>query len=296
MMSRKLKSTKVIRINLSPEGQELRQNLLSLTEYHEKNEKAVKEIQYSPEGEPEQITCYEYDAKGYLISEEIKEGDETLVSKRTFEVDDNGRVEREFHHYSDGSVDTIDYGYNSLGQLVEKVVTDYEGEKESEEVFEYEGEHLVREAVVGGDGFLIRESLMAYSDEGLLDDITIRDLSEGAEVRKHYDYDEKSRRRGFVVYNENDELIERVLFKYDEKDRLSEVIDENRRQKNTTLLQYNDQGWVIKQEEYDLQGKLVSRVERVFEEDGRIVESKVFVNTSRSGMENYITRNEYTFY
>jgi YD repeat-containing protein len=128
MMSRKLKSTKVIRINLSPEGQELRQNLLSLTEYHEKNEKAVKEIQYSPEGEPEQITCYEYDAKGYLISEEIKEGDETLVSKRTFEVDDNGRVEREFHHYSDGSVDTIDYGYNSLGQLVEKVVTDYEGD------------------------------------------------------------------------------------------------------------------------------------------------------------------------
>lgn len=301
-MSRNLKSLSVVRRYYLPDDQgnektPLQEVIVSQILYHPEFEKPISEIHFSPEGEPEHIVNYQYDDQGFMIREENREGDQTISSQRTFEPDEKGRIGREYLHYADGSRDMVSYRYDEKGRLLQKVTTDEEGQEESREIFEYENELLLREALVEGEGFLVREKIMEYDSEGLLDEIIIRDFIEGSEVRKHYDYDEHNRRRGYVIFNENDEPVERVLFDYDDQGRLVQIVDETRRQKNTTHMQYNGKGEVVRQEEFDMNGGLISRIERSFEPGGRLVQSKVFTSSQgHSEGQWYIMRHEYSWY
>lgn len=293
-----MKSLSVYRKNIIPAtNTESEEVLLSYTEYHASNGKPVKEIQYDPQGELEHEVEYEYDDKGFLVREEMRDADGSLASKKTFEADDKGRRLKEYGHYADGSYDTITYYYDDQDQLVKKEAADDEGHIEYTQQFDYLQGKLVREATTDEDDQLTHESLMVYDDEGLLEESVVRDHIEGTEVRKEFVHDEKGLGKGYIAYNESDEPVERVVLKYDDKQQLIEVVDENRRQKNTTTMQYDDQGLVVKQEEYDLNGHLANRVERTYDDQGRILTSKVLVDRHGQGAAmGYIIRHKYAFY
>lgn len=297
-MAKRVKSLSVYRKNIIPAGNhESEEVLLSYTEYHASNGKPVKEIQYDPQGEPEHLVEYEYDSQGFMVLELMREADLSVSSRKTFEADQKGRRLKEHSHYADGSYDTITYTYDDNDQLVKKVAVDDEGQVEFTELFEYSDGRLVREAWLDEDDFLAKETLMQYDDEGLLDESVVRDLVEGTEIRKEFVHDEKGLGKGYVAYNENDEPVERVVLKYDDQGQLIEVVDENKRQKNTTHMEYDPQGMVVKQEEYDLNGQLVNRVERTYDDQGRILQSKVLVERQGQGAAmGYIMRHHYTFF
>jgi YD repeat-containing protein len=301
-MSKKLKSLTVYRRNIIPgnAGKEERQPeeiIISHTDYHESFDKPVKDIQYSHEGEPEQIIWFQYDANGFLVCEELQEGNGQMLSKKTFEVDPKGKIQKEMGHFADGAHDVTTYSYDEAGRLTEKVTIDEDGDLESKEIFEYEGEYLIRHAYMDSDDFLVKEVLMEYDEDGLIEQTIERDLHEGTEVRKEFEYDEKGQRRAYVVYNENDQVVEKVLLFHDESGRLTKVVDENRHEKNTTQMQYNQKGNVIQQEEYDRENNLLNRVERTFDEEGRMLESKIFIDQQGRGANQlYIMRNHYVFY
>ncbi len=297
-MAKSVKTLSVYRKNIIPAANhESEEVLLTTTEYHASHGKPLKEIQYSPEGEPEHVVEYEYDDHGFLVREEMREADSTLMSKKTFEADQKGRRFKEYGHYADGTYDAITFHYDDSDQLVRKVAVDEEGQTEFTELFEYQEGRLVREAVLDEDDFLASETLMHYDEEGHLEESVVRDLVEGTEVRKEFVHDDNGRGKGFVAYNENDEPVERVVLRYNDKGHLVEVVDENKRQKNTTSMEYDDQGLVVKQEEYDLNGHLVNRVERTYDDEGRILESKVLVDRPGQGdAMGYTMRHQYTFF
>lgn len=301
-MASTLKSLSVYRRNLMftklKDNQEYSDEVIvSQTHYHKQTSKPEKEIQYSQLGTPEHVVQYEYNDNGFLVKEEMYDGEGNVMSKRTFEADSQNRVMKEYGHYSDGTIDSIEFIYNDEGKLIEKIARDEEGAPESNETFEYEGDLLVRQTVVDAYGFLVRETLMEYDEDGLVEETIIRDLSEGIESRKEYDYNEKGLRTGYIVYNENDEPVERILLDYDDNGLLVKMVDENRRQKNTTIMEYDDTGEVVKQEEFDMHGKMINRVERRFDKQNRLLESKVFVDSPEHGVSyGYIMRNEYSFF
>lgn len=294
----KLLTQRTYKCPILPGGVEAEEVLLSETFYHPEFDKVVAERQYGQNGELEQLTEYAYDDQGFMVREVLKERDGSVMEEKTYEPhpDDPGRVGRELLHYADGSVDTLHYEYDGQGRLIRKVLVDSDGDPERIEVYAYENELLVAEAVLDGEETLQEEKEYTYDTSGRLTEVLHHNVFEDILIKRVNAYDENGHRESLVVYDRQEEPVERVLFENDEKGRPVKVIEENRSKKNTLHLRYDDNGMVAFQEEFDLHGRLVSRVERKHDEKGRLLQSKVKMEAPARGLSSeYLVRNEYEF-
>ncbi|MDX9942815.1 MAG: hypothetical protein RBS53_11400 [Bacteroidales bacterium] len=301
-MDRKIKSLSVYQKNLvlksseddAVEGEEY---LITRSTYEPVKGRLLEETQYSQDRQAEQITRNGYDDQGFLTSEELLDGAGNELEKRSFEPDDQGRIAREFIHYADGTADRIEYVYDEKGRVVKKEHFDDEGEHENTEVFTYEGDMVVREAMTDAEGELLSETVYTYREDGQLEELLVNKPEEETWFRKVYRYDETGAREAVTTFNRDEEPVERVLFEYDDHGRPIQVVEENRKQKNTLHMEYNEQGDIVFQEEYDVNGELVNRIERNYSADGLLLESRVLLRDFQRGVSrNYVVRNEYSFF
>ena len=299
-MSHTNKLFKVIRYDMPEPGLDLadervKERLVSETEYDARWGKVIRDRQYGSDGQLEQETEYAYDDQGFLVREVLREGDGEVMEEKSWEADEQGRIARQFLHYADGSKDTIEHEYNADGQLIKKVTMDEDGEVEETEVFVYDSGRLVQESLYDGmveydelaDMEPLREVFYRHDEEGLLLETHERNLMEEVERKRVNHYDEDGYRTEVLVYDENEELIERIQLTPDQKGRPLEVTEETRRMKNTIRMRYNEHGLVDFQEEHDLKGRLVSRVERIYDESGRLLESRVEQNNPAVNVSQY---------
>jgi len=279
--------------------------LMTETEYESRRGRVTRERQYGTDGLLEQETEYWYNEDGFLVREVLKEADGMVVEEKSWEPDQQQRVRSEFIHYADGSKDTVTHAYDADGFLVKKVTVDADGEVEQTEVFDYSDGLCVREAVYEGpsdtgddvSSGLVAEKTFQYDGDGRLLETVTRDPGDDTLTRRVNEYDEKGHRVSVMVYDEKGQALERIQLKSDEKDRPVEVVEENRQKKNTTHLRYDDGGNVAFQEERDMSGHLVSKVERRYDEQGRLTESRVQMNMPVHGVSRcYVVRHEYEFF
>ncbi len=301
-MAKKIKTLSIYRKNMvvkSDSDDEPSKNefLHSHTEYEPRWGKVVREIQYAADGQVEQVTEFDYDESGFMVKEILKDGDDTVLEHKTFEPDEKQRVLREFCHYADGSYDVTTYHYDEKDRVIKKETHDDEGDLESTEIKEYQNDLLVKHTVSGEGEEPVSEVNYEYDENNRLVETRVHDFQAGTEYTRVNSYDEEGRRKAAATYDSNEEPVERFLFKEDEKGRLVEVTEENRRKKNTTKMQYDEKDNIIKQKEYDLKGELVNEIERDYDEEGRLLESRIHVNRMMPGInQNYTVRHAYTFY
>ncbi len=311
-MQKKIKKLTVIRYDLpGPDagivdgGNEGR--LISETEYEQNHGKVICEKQYGHGGALDQQTEFEYSEDGFLTREVIKEASGEVMNDRSWEHDSQGRIIREYHHYADGSKDSVDYSYDDKGQLVMKTLADEDGEVEQCDIFEYDDKgRLARERVyqedagevaLGRDGKPEIEKTYKYNN-GLLGETTEKDEATGSFSRRVNEFDKEGRRTGVTVFDENDRAVERIIFTPDSEGRPLEITEETRTKRNTIKMKYTSDGNVGFQEEYDMHGNLLNRIERSYDGDGRLEESRALVNIPARGVVNmyYIVRHRYEFF
>jgi YD repeat-containing protein len=301
-MDKKIKSLSVYRKNVvlkssTDDALEDEEFLISESLFEPAFGKLVKETQYNGDGQVEQVMSYTYNEKGFLTGEELLDVDGSVLEKRSFEPDDQGRIAREFVHYADGSADRIEYAYDDAGRVVRKERYDDDDALESAENIVYEGEVVVCESVVDAEGEILSETLYIYDDNGRLAEIVSDNREEGLWFTKVYRYDDAGHRQAATTFNQEGEAVERILFENDEKGRPIQIVDENRRQRNTIRMAYDERGEIIFQEEHDLNGELVNSIERSYDADGRLLESHIVVRNRQRGISrNYSLRNEYNFF
>lgn len=265
--------------------------------YHERWSKPVEEVQYGRDGSVEQQTLYEYDENGFLIREVLHEADGEISEEKSFEPDEKGRVKNEYRHYADGSFDTLAYHYDEAGHIVSRVLTDDEGVIEWREEYLYQADLLMMERVYDGDDVLTGETVYLYDKEGLLEEKMVSDKVEETLTKHLFSYDDSGRRDGVLTYNEKGELVERHLLTLDSQGRPVGVVEETRKKKNHTRMEYNGLGHVVFQEETDMHGNMVARVERRYNAEGLLEESEVIANHPfRPVPQHYIIRQTYEFF
>lgn len=271
--------------------------LMSVTKVHEKWRKPESEIQYNHQGQLEQQTDYTYNEQGFLIREVLLDADGEILEEKSFEPDDSHRVSKEHRHYADGSFDTLTFTYDQNGQLIRKVLTDDEGSIESIEVFDYADGRLVKEEVRNEEDEVVRQVEYTYDADRLLDKKVLHDHETGQYIRQEYAYNEKGFREAILSYDEDDNLVERVLLDLDEKGRPVGVEEEDKKKKNRTSMGYDDSDHILFQEETDMNGELVSRVRRHYDEQGLLTSTEVEVrNPLRAINQHYKVYHSYNFY
>lgn len=303
-MTNKIKTINIYRQPVQAESSgnsvsdsKLEKYLVNSIEYHPEWQKVLCDIQYDPSGHKEQETEYDYDSQGFLISEILKEGDGEVVERKTYEPDEQMRIKKEYRHYADGSFDVVEYVYDSSGQLVQKILSDDEGELEQTVSFEYENGRIVRELTLDAYNEKELEIEYVYDEEGLLDEKITLDHSEGEKRVQSYSYNEDGYRDGILTYDGQGELIERYLFAVDQKGRPITIVEENRQKKNSIKMEYDEKDHIIFQEEYDLNGNLLSRLRRHYNEDGLLLKSHVTSRHPLSGVnQQYEVIHQYDFF
>lgn len=299
-MSGKIKETLSFRTDLvlkSKYDEHLHEHeyLYTRIQYHESG-KILKEIHYTPDGEAEQIYHYEYAPQGQLILEKLTEADDQVIDHKTWELDAHGQIIKEFRHYLDETFDTIEYQYNSQGQLTHKIHKDFDHEIESTEEFVYEGKHCVCHTIKDSEGMITSEITQKFDPSDLLLEETQYDSLEDHFVKKTISYNQDGLKEEVLSYNNNNVLIGRVQLNYDDQKQLIQIVEEDTRKKNTINMQYDTHGNIIFQEEFDKLGNLINTVKRTYNAQNQPEKSEVFVETGSARARNYSIRYEYTYF
>jgi uncharacterized protein RhaS with RHS repeats len=267
------------------------------TDFHPEWNKPIAETQYDSQGNVEQQTEYAYDGQGFLVRELLKESDGEVVEERSFEPDDQQRMKKEFRHYADGSFDVTEFSYDENGRLIKKVLADDEGEVERVEEFEYQDDKPLLEKALDGEGNLLMEVRYLYNEEGLLEEVHAVNPEEGEAYQKVHEYTPEGKRKSTLVYDGEGELVERYLFEMDDNGHPATLVEETRMKKNTIRMKNDAKGQVVFQEEHDLNGELVSRVARRYDELGKLLESRVAVRNPRLGLlQEYSVFQQYEYF
>lgn len=259
--------------------------------------RVISEITFDPEGEMIQQVVFRYNENGYLVEEKSQDADGFDVEHKTFEVTDKGKIAKEYKHYMDGTADTIHYTYNGKDELIKKQIVDPDGDTEIVEEFSYTNGMVSHHVVKDGEGELLSEKKIRYNEKGNPVSIEEYDGSEGASSKKEIEYYPSGNKKHALTYNEDDQLIERILMKEDDKGRLVQVMEETAMKKNTVNFTLNDDGNIVAQEEFDRNGELISKVQRVYDDGKRLLASDVFIHGGGRGLSrNYTLRQEYVFW
>ena len=263
----------------------------------DKSGNTVKDIKYDEFEEVEEIIENVYNDKGNLIEEKIFLNEDEFSERKTYKIDENGRIATEFIHYLDESIDTVSYEYDAEGNLIKKVLTDSDGVVESKEILKYKNGKEISYVFYNEDDELVTERISGYDTSGNLLRIIYHNSEEDEKYRIENTYNDDNRLVKTHKFNENDDLIEKLSYKHNDKGRVIEAITENQNKNNIITFKYNDNGNAIEQKEMNIDETLNHYIEREFDENGNVLKIIVFINGSDTMPDmNYILEYEYEFY
>ncbi len=260
------------------------------------NGNIVKEIYYGKEGEEESLNEFLYDEKGHLaVQRHIEE--EELAEKITYKIGANGMIEKEFRHYLDGTFDTIEHVYNGQN-IAQKTHTDSDEEVEQTEYFEWKEQNLLREYIKDADDEIVFEKKYTYNSDGthLLETYLHDKLSE-KESRVVNEYDEKGNKSLTKLYDNKNRLLSRTTYFVNEKNEVTQIIEEEGLNKTVIYLDYDERGNIIKEEDYSSNEILTARFEQKYNENNMLIEYTAFIDKQGEGSnQSYVLTYEYTFF
>lgn len=301
MGSQKIKESLVYKKDLilkSATDQELEEHeyLFSRTIYNE-NGKVTSEKQYDSQGELVQDYIYTYNDEGFLIEEKLQEADGFVAVHKSFEVENKGKILKEFRHYMDESFDTVVFHYDENGKLVKKEIFDPDNDLETVEEFSYYGDRINGQVVIDADGDILSEKKTIYDEKGNTIETDEFDGSTGESVKTVNEYHPSGNKKEVFIYNGAGQLIEKVTLKEDAQGRIAQVVEESTSNKNTINFSYDANGNVVYQDEFDRNGEKIGKVSRVYDEKNKLLSSNVFIHGGGRGLSrNYTLRHEYMYY
>lgn len=297
-MSKKIKSITVYKYDhqagIPINEQDDKGHKYSFTEMNDQGNVTL-DVKYNAAGGIEDKFVHNYNDKGHLIEEFIFMQDDEIADHKTYEPDEKGNIIRELKHYADGTTDTIEYKLDEQGKILEKTTTDSDNEIEAKEIYTYQNNKLAGKEEYEYGELVAKESIL-YDDSGKSIENSKWQI-DGEVHRNKYTWDENGRIEKVLTYNEKDKLISKSLYSYNDKNKVTEIDEENLRGRTITTMTYDEQGNAVEQTEANGQGEINNTVSRKFNDRNDVVETKVFIDLHGSSInQEYTLRYEYEYF
>lgn len=265
----------------------------STTEYDE-NGNVVLELKFNADQKLEDKFVNKYNADSVLVEEKHYLSYKDLAEHKTYELDANKKVQKAFKHYNDGTKDTIQYNFDANGNLKEKVTIDSYDEEESKEVFEYDGQNLLKRELFEYDDLVSKETFVYDAKGNIVEETS---WNEDESTKRANVYDEKGNLEKVLFYNKKDELVAKTTYTYNEGNKIVAVAEENPYGNSSTVITYDEKGNAIEQIELNEAGELNNSAKRVFNENNDVVETEVFIDLHGKGInQKYELKYEYEYF
>jgi YD repeat-containing protein len=296
-MKNKIKSIHIFRNDfiiksINDEEIDMQEFLQEYAELDDQGNEALK-INYAADSVVQDRSERSFDGEGKLISQKYFDG-EDIAEHLSYEWNPEGKLAKEFLHYLDGSKDTITFTYDRDGNLISKTTTDDEGFEEKKETFAYANKQRIKYESFE-DGELIKEESNQLDADGNVIENTVRDMEQEENYRLVHEYENKQRVKT-LRYNDNGDLVEKEAFRY-EDDKMVFIQHETPKTKSITQITYDKNNNLVKQEEFADGEILNNSIEREFNENGNVLQSRVYLNLHGQGVDrHYILRYEYEYF
>ncbi|MBU1012628.1 MAG: hypothetical protein KKG99_06465 [Bacteroidetes bacterium] len=282
-MNKQISIERIYNLDMNSGQTEPKQNLLTKEIFYDAQGNPTKDISYNPPGVVDQTIESKYDDQNRLIEESCLDGEEELLEKTFFEWDAKGKKIKEEKHYLDGSIDTTVFTYNQDGHLIEKLCRNDDDEMEYKEAFKFEGKQLVEYIRYDEDEEIAEKKSFTLNDNKLESEVHWT-AEEKSETKKEYRYDEEGNVEKELYYNAKKQLVKKIEYQKYRGRYIEEFIEEDAYQRNTTKLEYDEKNNIILQEQFNRNGEINHRVERIFDQNQRLAETMTYVNAKGQGM------------
>ena len=274
---------------------ELKAYKSSYREY-DKNGNLIIDINYESSGDINEKYILNYDGNGFLIEKEIFFDENEIAEKLIYERDEKGKLLKVLKHYSEGSIDTIFYKYDK-DNLIEKSTVDSDGDEDEKEIFKYKNGKIVSEEKLDSDNELVEKNTYKFDEKGNLTEKNSLNSEDDKKVKLEYFYTKNGEQEKILYYNDSNQLIAKSMYKYNEAGKIIQLIEEGQNHKSILKLEYDKNGNVKKQEEYGDENQLNNSIERKFDNENNLLESKVSINKHGLGInDDYVIKIEYEFF
>lgn len=290
-----------------------------------KTDYSLKDGQKEPEEISRIRTSYrEFDPKGNVVldmvyntddgsqdskMEFVRDGDKVLEEK--FFSSEDQPDEHKIHHYegnrkiktvtiyADGLKDTTTYEYDEQENLIGQIVVDEDQEEEEKVVYTRDDNGRITCKQFFEDGNMdepARIEKNVYDQEGQLIEKHIKEQLSEYEEYQVIERDERGREMVVKSYV-NDKLVQKNTYTRDEQGNAVEIIEEKPGKRLTIRQTFDDKNQVTGQEFRDINGNLIYTINRTFDDQGNLKESRVQQGEAFFGGKNMYTLTvEHEFY
>ncbi len=294
-MTKKIKSVTLFKYDLiNPNNSHPKGQKHSYTELDEKGN-LLLEIKYDDAEEVEEKYVYAFDDQNKLVEEISYLSENEIAEHKTYEYNPEGLLIKAFKHYADGSKDIIQYQYDQEGRPEAITTTDSDNETEAKEVLEWEKKNLINKEVYEFDELVLKE-IKTYDEQGNRTE-ELKWTPEDGNTRMEYYFNQKNDLIKSLTYNNEDKLISKILYTYDDKGKMLLADYESVRSKNTTTIVYDENGNAIEQTETNAAGEINNRAIRKYNDRNEVIETSVIIDLHGSGInQEYILNYEYEYF
>lgn len=297
-MANNIKSVELYRTNIiitdpDEEGEIMDEYIINRTLYDE-NGNETERITYAASGETEERIIIRY-TDGKPV-EEILELEGEVAERTTREFDEKGVMVREFRHYQDGEPDEISYDYEN-GKLVQKLVTDSDGEEGEKYLWHYKNEKLEKEESFDEYGRIDLVRIHTYNESGNLEETEETRISDDAKIRIVTLFDETGNLIQEKRYDAKGNLVARSTSMIGENNLPVQTEEETIMGKTISVFTYDEKGNNIKLEEKTSDDEAIGSISRQYNESGQIILTEVHMEPTlnRPG-QHYLLTYKYEFY
>lgn len=270
--------------------------LYSHSEFDTKGNLTEQSI-YAQDGSLVERTINEYDENGFLLREKYFVEESEPSEENSYQRNEQGLVEKELKHYSDGSIDTTTYHYDSQHRIISKITINDEGETEQKVLNEYKDEFLKSTKILDADGELIKLDEFRYDEKGNSVEHKRFDADSGDDSFVVTRYNSHGRKLEETTFDEEGNEVSKTLYSEDDSGNLISIIEEGPLKDLVIKFTYDDRGNIIMQEEIDNSGRQLVSVKREYDEENNMLRSEVFIDGQGKTLpQHYEIKFDYTFF
>jgi YD repeat-containing protein len=187
--------------------------------------------------------------------------------------------------------------FNIAGQPVQEIKYDRSGGFEERSDYAYnEAGQLISECYYPAEDELAEKKLYDWNEAGQVV-ASHKEYSDGSVDHTRYFYDDQGRLVRRVTTSEDEEEETEEIEYPDPADDGDDQGDAPEESGEGLRIIRNEKGQVILEEEHNEEGELLTRVERTYADDGRLLEVEAFIDgQGRAMSRHYLLKYDYMFY
>lgn len=264
-----------------------------LEKVFDENGNLLKEISYDNSGAIQEHFVYKYDDRNRRIEAVNYYDEEEVVETVRYYYGDVEEPVEAYRVFADGSEDSIIYSYDDEGRLLRKSTVNDEKEEEELEVWKFDDDREVfYEKQEYGDP-VFRE-IQEYDADGRPVVVKLWERLDDRTMIHKISYNSNGKKERIEKLNGEGKrisIIEIPAFKDDEP---LEIVETTTSGKKRITFEYDDNGRVVLQQEYNEEEQLINTITRKYNEVGLIKETEVDTDRRGVGM-NIRYRIEYEY-